>query len=141
LWVLSALVGRARFDEDERAAFWDCVTEVAVSSSGPTRQLLESMAAERRWIFEEFEREARPPVSGLHAVSSILDDKDRAGGASGGDVRRAILRIGWLFARARGPFGRTVTLEDEQKLLLVEQLMRTSDETRSDNPLNSTLPI
>ena len=93
LWVLSALVGRAHFDEDERAAFWDSVTEVAVSSSGPTRQLLDSMAAKRRWIFEEFAREARPPGSGLHAVSGILDDKDRTGGASGADVRRAILAI------------------------------------------------
>jgi len=47
------------------------------------------------------------------------------------------LDVGLAFARARGPFGRRITTEDEQALLLVAQLLETLTETAEDNPLNS----
>ena len=64
VWVLSALVGRVRFDDDERGAFWDAVTDAALRSTGPGRDLLGTAAAERRWLFDEFELDGRPVVSG-----------------------------------------------------------------------------
>ena len=57
------------------------------------------------------------------------------------DVRASILRVGEAVARARGPFGRRMTIDDEQTLLLVEQLLQTAPETSGDNPLNSSAAI
>jgi hypothetical protein len=138
LWVVSALTGRSSFDADEQNAFWDCVTEIALVSQGLPRTLLSSMAAERRWLFDQFQLSSRPIVSGLLEVTDLLERTDPD---SSERVRTAILEIGRAFARARGPFGRRMTLQDERTLLLMEQLLQTSAENIADNPLNSHLPI
>jgi hypothetical protein len=138
VWVLSALAGRVRFDEDERSAFLDAVTDAALRSSGPGRELLGTAAAERRWLFDEFELDGRPVVSGLLSVTRLLE---RMSAETRDDVRASILRVGEGFALARGHFGRRMTLQDEQTLLLVHQLLRTAPETTSDNPLNSQAAI
>jgi hypothetical protein len=138
VWVLSALAGRVRFDEDERGAFWDAVTDAALRSAGPGRELLGTAAAERRWLFDEFELDGRPIVSGLLSVTRLLE---RMAVETRDDVRATVLRVGEGVARARGHFGRRMTLEDEQTLLLVHQLLRTAPETTSDNPLNSPAAI
>ncbi|MGI8458437.1 MAG: hypothetical protein ACR2LI_10040 [Propionibacteriaceae bacterium] len=134
LWALSALTGRCRFDADEQRAFWDCVSEVATASSGLSRTLLAAMASDRRWLFDEFELDGRSIVSGFNAVTTLLE---RAGRETSADVRQMLLRVGREFARARGPFGRRITIEDQQTLLLMEQLLQSSTETADDNPLNS----
>ncbi|CAN7594185.1 hypothetical protein LJR027_004207 [Terrabacter sp. LjRoot27] len=138
VWVLSALAGRVRFDEDERGAFWDAVTDAALRSAGPGRELLGTAAAERRWLFDEFELDGRPIVSGLLSVTRLLE---RMAVETRDDVRATVLRVGEGVARARGHFGRRMTLEDEQTLLLVHQLLRTAPETTSNNPLNSPAAI
>jgi hypothetical protein len=138
VWVLSALTGRVRFDDDERGAFWDAVTDAALRSTGPGRELLGTAAAERRWLFDEFELDGRPVVSGLFSVTRLLE---RMTAETRGDVRASILRVGEGVARARGHFGRRMTLEDEQTLLLVQQLLQTAPETTTDNPLNSPAAI
>lgn len=138
VWILSALVGQARFDEDEQNAFWDCVTDAALRSHGLARQILEAMAADRRWLFDEFGLDDRPIVSGLNSVSRLLDrvDHDEAE-----RVRSTLLDVGYGFARARGPFGRRLTPQDEQTLLLVQQLLQPESALGADNPMNSELPI
>jgi hypothetical protein len=138
VWVLSALAGRVRFDDDERSAFWDAVTDAALRSTGPGRELLGTAAAERRWLFDEFELDGRPVVSGLLSVTRLLE---RMAPDTRDDVRASILRVGAAVARARGHFGRRMTIQDEQTLLLVEQLLQTAPETSSDNPLNSRAAI
>jgi hypothetical protein len=138
VWVLSAVAGRVRFDDDERAAFWDGVTDAALRSTGPGRELLATAAAERRWLFDEFELDGRPVVSGLLAVTRLLERMDPD---TRDDVRASILRVGESVARARGPFGRRMTVEDEQTLLLVGQLLQTTAEESGDNPLDSTAAI
>lgn len=138
LWALSALTGRGRFDADEQEAFWDCVAEVATASNGLSRELLAAMAADRRWLFDEFELDGRSIVTGFNAVTALLE---RAGRESSEAARRMVLRVGTAFARARGPFGRRITITDEQTLLLLEQLLQSDPETADDNPLNSHLAI
>jgi hypothetical protein len=138
VWVLSALVGRTRFDADEQDAFWDCVAETALTAQGLGNRILHAMAAERRWLFDEFELDGRPIVSGLNAVVALLD---RVDATEADQVRSMLLRLGQDFARARGPFGRRITVEDEQTLLLVEQLLQSASATANNNPLNSDLPI
>jgi hypothetical protein len=138
VWVLSALTGRTAFDEDERGAFWDAVTDAALRSTGPGRAVLEATASERRWLFDEFALDGRPVVSGLLAVTRLLEVMDPD---TRGDVRRTVLRIGESVALARGHFGRRMTIEDEQTLVIVEELLRTTAETLGDNPLNSPAAI
>ncbi len=138
VWVLSALVGRVRFDDDERGAFWDAVTDAALRSTGPGRDLLGTAAAERRCLFDEFELDGRPEVSGLLSVTRLLERMDPD---TRTDVRSSFLRVGVGVALARGHFGRRMTLEDEQTLVLVEQLLQTARETLDDNPLNSAATI
>ena len=138
VWVLSALAGQVRFDEDERGAFWDAVTDAALRSTGPGRELLGTAAAERRWLFDEFELDSRSVVSGMLSVTRLLE---RMSPDTRDDVRASILRVGEGVARARGHFGRRMTLQDEQTLLLVHQLLQTAPETSSDNPLNSPAAI
>jgi hypothetical protein len=138
VWVLSALTGRMTFDADECGAFWDAVTDSALRSTGAGRAVFEALARERRWLFDEFVLDCRPVVSGLMAVTRLLE---RMSPESRDDVRRSIVRVGAYVARARGPFGRRMTTEDEQTLLIVEQLLQTSAETTDDNPLNSQAAI
>ncbi len=99
VWVLSALAGRVRFDDDERGAFWDAVTDAALRSTGPGRELLGTAAAERRWLFDEFELDGRPVVSGLLSVSRLLE---RMAADTRDDVRASILRSA---APSPGPVG------------------------------------
>ncbi|GAA3721117.1 hypothetical protein GCM10022399_41880 [Terrabacter ginsenosidimutans] len=138
VWVLSALAGQVRFDEDERGAFWDAVTDAALRSTGPGRELLGTAAAERRWLLDAFELDSRPVVSGLLSVTRLLE---RMSPDTRDDVRASILRVGEGVGRARGHFGRRMTLQDEQTLLLVHQLLQTARETSGDNPLNSPAAI
>lgn len=138
VWVLSAIAGRVRFDADERGAFWDAVTDAALRSAGPGRELLGTVAAERAWVFDEFELDTRPVVSGLLSVTRLLE---RMSPETRDDVRKSILGVGESVARARGPFGRRMTLEDEQTLLLVGQLLQTFAEEADDNPLDSSTAI
>ena len=138
VWVLSALTGRCRFDEDERGAFWDGVTEAAVRSTGAGRAILSEMAAERTWLFDEFELDGRPVVSGLLSVTQLLE---RMSPEDRHDVRLAVLRVGQHVGVVRGPFGRRISTQDEQTLLLVQQLLRTTAEVSGNNPLNSSAAI
>jgi hypothetical protein len=138
VWIVSALVGHTHFDDDEQDAFWDGVTDAALRAEGLARRILEDMAADRGWLFDEFKLDDRPIVSGLNAVVRLLD---RADALEAYRVRSTLLGLGQSFARARGPFGRRMTPEDEQTLVLVEQLLQPDSTTASDNPLNSDLPI
>src|SRR4029453_6110266 len=138
IWIVSALVGRTRFDADEQNAFWDCLTDVAVAAGSLDRRILQGTAANRRWLFDEFELDGRPIVSGLNAVVVLLE---RADAGQARRVRATLLGLGQRFGLARGPFGRRMTVEDEQTLLLIEQLLQTDSAPAQDNPMNSDLPI
>lgn len=138
VWVLSAVVGSTRFDEAEEEAFWDSVDQIARTSMGLAARLMRAIANDRTWLRDEFELDGRPIVSGLTEVASLLE---RADPESGADVREAILRVGQALARARGPFGRRITSDDTEKLMLIEQLLEAPSETVKHNPMNSHLPL
>lgn len=138
VWIVSALVGHTHFDADEQDAFWNCVTDAALRTEGLSRRILEAMAADRRWLFDEFRLDDRPIVSGLNAVVRLLD---RADAHEADAVRSTLLNLGHGFARARGPFGRRMTAEDERILMLLEQLLQPETAMANDSPMNSDLPI
>jgi hypothetical protein len=137
VWVVSALVGRSRFDELEQAAFWRSVDD-APQDSPLSWQLMRAMTLNREWLLDEFELDDRPIVSGLSEVASLLE---RVPPEVSRDVREAMLRVGSGLARARGPFGQRVSDSDSLTLQLVAQLLETALETADDNPLNAARAI
>src|SRR4051794_39906244 len=138
VWIVSALVGRTHFDADEQDAFWDCVTDAALRTDGLAREILGAMAADRPWLFDEFQLDDRPIVSGLNTVVRLLERTDAVEAER---VRSTLMAVGRGFARARGPFGRRLTVEDERVLLLLEQLLQPASDLLRDSPMNSDLPI
>ena len=121
LWVLSAIAGTYnRFKSYELAAFWDTVVAVALRTPHPSRAILTSMAEDRSGLLLDFELDDRPVVSGLRQILEILY---RVETETSSDFRLALLRIGADVARNRGPYGRTITPEQEQTLLLLAALL------------------
>ena len=59
-------------------------------------------------------------VSGLRHVVAALD---RGAAELADDYKLALFRIGLGVGRSRGPYGRTITPEDEQLLLLIAELL------------------
>lgn len=127
LWVLSALAGTyTRFDTFELDAFWDTVVEVALRSPEEARVVLTSTTHDRTSLLLDFGLDGRPVVSGLTHVVAVLG---RIGPPLDQDYRSALLRIGAAVARARGPYGRRMTEDDEQKLQLVAALLDIESES------------
>ena len=120
-WVLSAVAGTYnRFKSYELAAFWDTVVAVALRTPYPARDILTSMTEDRPGLLLDFELDDRPVVSGLRQILEILY---RVEPETSSDFRLALLRIGADVARNRGPYGRTITAEQEQTLLLLAALL------------------
>ena len=119
LWVLSALVGtHTQFAEPDLDAFWDAVVTESLRAPKDARGLLGSLTVDRSGLLLTFELDGRSVVSGLRDVVTILSPDDRVDG-----FRRALVRIGGSVARARGPYGRQISSEDLNRLLLVAQLL------------------
>jgi hypothetical protein len=121
LWVLSAIAGTYnRFKTYELAAFWDTIVAVALRTPYPARDILTSLAEDRPGLLLDFELDDRPVVSGLRQILEILG---RIEPETSIGYRLAMLRIGIDIARNRGPYGRTITPEQEQLLLLLAELL------------------
>ena len=119
LWVLSALVGtHTRFAEPDLAAFWDAVVDEGLRAPPQVRDLLGTLTVDRSGLLLDLELDGRSVVSGLRDVVTVLGHDDGVEG-----YRRALVRIGGAVARARGPYGRQISTEDLNRLLLVAQLL------------------
>ena len=132
LWVLSALTGTSRFGPDDLRAFWDGLVQVTLGLPEPGRGLLTSMTADRPRLLEDFAADERPVVSGLSHVVTVLEQLEPPAGEQ---VKTAMLRIGIAVGRARGPYGRQLTFEDNQRLLLVAQLLELEARTATGTEL------
>ena len=138
VWVISALIGRNRFDELEQEAFWQAVEDAPQGPTALSWQLVRAMLRNREWLFDEFLLDDRSIVSGLGQVTDLLE---RVSPELSRETREAILRVGAGVARARGPFGRRMTDQDAQTLALVAQLLESRSEMVEDNPLNANVAI
>jgi hypothetical protein len=138
VWVISALLGRNRFDELEQEAFWHAVEEAPVGDSALSWQLMQAISRDREWLLDEFMLDGRSIVTGLSQVTSLLE---RASPEISRETREAMLRVGFSVARARGPFGRRITDYDAQTLELVAQLLESAAETAENNPLNANVAL
>lgn len=121
VWMLSAIAGTGTtFSASDRDAFWETVYSVSLRTPPAARVVLESVLRAGPGLFLDFELDDRPLASGLRNVSEVLDEMDSELSA---DYRLALLRIGVGLAKARGPYGRQVSAENEQLLLLLAELL------------------
>jgi hypothetical protein len=137
LWVFSAVTGRSRgFDPLEEEAFWRCLETAAMTADDTTFDVLSSAATDRARIISDFVLDGRPAASGLLGVADALDSLPRPDAAS---LRGVLVHdIAEGVARARGPFGRTMSREDQVMVTLVAQMLAASD---AANPLDSPTPV
>ena len=123
LWVFSALVGRTRLETWELDAIWD-----AVRATLPTTTSLGSEALQATLddpdIVAAYERDRRPVTTGLLAAATV---SARVGPDVASAVRSALLAVGEGVARARGPFGRSISRQDADTLELLAEVLDLSD--------------
>jgi hypothetical protein len=119
--VLSALAGRcSRFDIEELAAFWDTVVAVALRTPEPVRRSSPRPAStgpgccwNSRWTTAQWS-----PASATRWLRW-----NKLGEPAHRDYRLALVTIAIGLGRARGPYGRRTTPEDEQMILLIAALL------------------
>ena len=123
LWMFSALVGRTRLETWELNAIWD-----AVHATLPTTASLGSEALQATLndpdLVVAYERDGRPVTTGLLAAATVSAG---LGAGAAGSMRSALLAVGEGVARARGPFGRSISRQDADTLELLAEVMDLSD--------------
>jgi hypothetical protein len=121
-WVLSALAGRYReFHPLENDAFWRCLADAASQATGIARASLVSVITDREWVVLDYEHDGRPAGSGLRAAASVLATLPATESAHFKDV--LFSQLATEFARARGPFGNTISPEDAETLAIIAALL------------------
>ena len=123
LWVFSALVGRTRLETWELEAIWD-----AVRATLPTTASLGSEALQATLddpdVVAAYERDGRPVTTGLLAAATVAA---RLGPGAASSMRAALLAVGEGVARARGPFGRSISRQDADTLELLAEVLDLSE--------------
>lgn len=120
LWMLSAVTGTESFAAVDREVFADVLHSVIHRTPVEARAVLQTVADAGPDLFLDFELDDRSLVSGIRHIADVLSKSDPEFAA---DYKLALLRIGVGIAKARGPYGRQVSAESEQQLLLVAELL------------------
>jgi hypothetical protein len=123
LWMLSGLVGRARLEIWELDALWSAVRAAIPTTTWLGREALQA-ALDDPGLVEAYERDGRPVTTGLLAAATA----SAAHGAGAAiSTRSALLAVGEGVARARGPFGRSISRQDADTLELLAEILDVDD--------------
>lgn len=129
VWILSAVTGSGTtFSRLDLDTFWETVYAVAQRTSGAARDVIDSVLRAGPDLFLAFELDERPLVSGVRQVTEVLAGMDAQ---MARDYKLALLRIGVGLATARGPYGRQVSPENEQMLVLLAELLELRSSSES----------
>ena len=121
LWMLVAVSGRqSHFSAAELDSLWCGVDDAIIRSSGLSRDVLMSVRSDRAAVLDEFERENLSVVSGLFRVASILSNRP---GDDTDNFAVTMMRLGADLARARGPYGQSISRDDAETLSLLAELL------------------
>lgn len=123
LWVLSALVGRARLESWEMDALRDSVRAVLPTTTWLGSEALRATLADPG-LLEAHERDGRPITTGLLEAATVAAS---VGVGAASSMRSALLAVGEGVARARGPFGRSMSREDVDTLELLGEILDVDD--------------
>jgi hypothetical protein len=121
-WIFSAVVGAYdRYDPRDYQAFVRCL-EAATAAGGPLgREVLQSVAADRDRLTQQFRGEPRSIGVGLYQVDACL----RKAGAEEADRFKGmlVLGIGEGVAKARGRYGTEMSDDDAKAVVLAAKLL------------------
>ena len=123
LWVFSALVGRTRLETWELEAIGDAVRATLPTTAGLGSEALQATLDDPD-VVAAYEGDGRPVTTGLLAAATV---SARLGPGAASSVRSALLAVGEGVARARGPFGRSVSREDADTLELLAEVLDLRD--------------
>jgi hypothetical protein len=121
--ILGGVSGRYRgFAPEEMLVFERWLDEASRAPGNLNREVLSPVSADLPGFAADFEHYEVTIVSGLTAVARILVDQPPL------EVdlfRTALIKVlGAGMARARGPYGKQMTVEDEQMLTMLEEFLR-----------------
>jgi hypothetical protein len=123
LWMFSALVGRTRLETWELDAIWDAVRATLPTTTWLGTEALQATLDDPDLV-AAYERDGRPVTTGLLAAATV---SARLGAGAASSMRSALLAVGEGVARARGPFGRSISRQDADTLELLAEIMDLSD--------------
>ncbi len=123
LWVFSALVGRTRLETWELDALWDAVRATVPTATWPGSEALQA-TLDDPFLVEVYGRDGRPITTGLLAAATV---SARLGAGAASSMRSALLAVGEGVARARGPFGRSISRQDADTLKLLTEILDVDD--------------
>lgn len=128
LWVFSALTGsHGAIAPPALDALWASARAAVADATGRGRDVLLDLLTESD-VLVSYELDGRPVATGLLQVAEVLGRLPPEEVAS---VREVLLvSFGQRLARARGPFGRSISREDQETLDLVAELL----DLREDDP-------
>lgn len=121
LWVYSALTGsHSTVPSQALEALWTSIREAVADARGLGRDVLLDLLTEPD-VLVSYELDGRPVATGLLRVAEVLGRLP----AQDADAVREVLLVsyGQRIARARGPFGRSISREDQETLELVAELL------------------
>ncbi len=121
--VLSGICGRCRdFPVEETIVFERWLDEASRAPGTLSGEVLSSVSADMSAVLADYESFPGTIVSGLTTVIGVLvgqplDEIDA--------FREALIHVlGEGIARARGPYGKQITTESAQMLLMLEEFLR-----------------
>ena len=123
LWLVSSLLGSARLDVFELDAFWNSVHAAVPSTTGLGNEVLRALQDDPG-VLAAYEQDARPIVTGLLEAAGVASGFGLDAARS---LRSAVVSVGEGFARARGPFGRSISQQDADTLELMSEVMNVED--------------
>ncbi len=121
--VLSGVSGRYRhFAVEEVAVFERCLDAAASAPGNLNREVLSSVASDLTALTADYESYGGTIVSGLTSVGNVLADQPLPEIDA---FRSALIHVlGAGIARARGPYGKQLTTESAQMLMMMEDFLR-----------------
>jgi hypothetical protein len=121
--ILSGVSGRYGHFAVEEVAVFERWLDAAVRAPGRlNREVLSSVAADMTELSAEYECYGGTIVSGLTAVGDVLVDQPLPEIEA---FRSALIHVlGAGIARARGPYGKQITTESSQMLMMMEEFLR-----------------
>jgi hypothetical protein len=123
LWMFGALVGRTRLETWELEAIWDAVRATLPTTASLGSEALQA-TLEDPDIVAAYERDGRPVTTGLLAAATV---SARLGPGAASSMKSTLLAVGEGVARARGPFGRSISRQDADTLELLAEVLDLSD--------------
>lgn len=103
----------------ELDALWDNVRTTLATATWPGSEALQA-TLDDPILVEAYERDGRPVSTGLLAAATV---SARLGAGASSSMRSALLAVGEGVARARGPFGRSISRQDADTLELLAEIL------------------